>query len=34
MNFEIFEAMYQKLWTLIYNLFEIFGIELSNPFAK
>ena len=34
MNFEIFEAMYQKLWKLIYDLFAIFGIELADPFAK
>lgn len=26
MNFEAFEAMYQMLWTAIYNILAIFGI--------
>ena len=32
MNFEAFEAMYQKLWELIYNICAVLGVELSNPY--
>jgi hypothetical protein len=34
MNFVTFETMYQYLWELIYNLFKIFGVELSDPTKK
>ena len=32
MKFEAFEAMYQMLWTAIYNILAILGVELSNPY--
>jgi len=33
MKFEVFEAMYQKLWELIYNILKVLGVELENPYA-
>ncbi len=30
MNFDAFEAMYQKLWALIYAILEKFDIVLDN----
>lgn len=31
-KFEIFEDMYQRLWTLIYDILAIFGIELEKAY--
>lgn len=28
---ETFKDMWQMLWELIYKLFDIFGVELSDP---
>lgn len=30
MNFEAFEAMYQKLWKLIYDILAVFGYEVVD----
>lgn len=30
MDFKIFEDMYQKLWTLIYDILAIFGYEVVD----
>lgn len=30
MNFDAFEAMYQKLWELIYNILKVFGYEVVD----
>ncbi len=32
MNFDAFKDMYAMLWEFIYKLFEIFGVELKNPY--
>lgn len=32
MNFDVFEAMYQKLWALIYDILALFNIEIKNPY--
>ena len=29
MNFEVFEAMYQRLWKAIYDILAVLGIELG-----
>ena len=34
MKFDVFETMYAYLWEFIYKLFEIFGVELSDPTKK
>ena len=33
-KFEIFEEMYARLWTLIYDILAKFGINLDNGIAK
>jgi len=33
MKFEVFEAMYQKLWKLIYDILAVLGIDLKDPTA-
>ena len=30
MNFEVFEAMYQKLWKLIYDILAVFGYAVDE----
>lgn len=33
-KFEIFEKMYKRLWALIYDILEVFGITLDDPYKK
>ena len=33
-KFETFEAMYKRLWTLIYDILKVFNIELADPYKK
>ena len=34
MNFEVFEAMYQMFWDMLYKIFVILNIDIKNPNAK
>ncbi len=34
MNFTVLEDMYAFFWEMLYKVFVLFGIELSNPYEK